>query len=304
MKKVVPFLENATHEKPRAAIFLSGGGSNAGKILTRLAGAADHAPFRIAALVTDAPEQSRAAELAASFGHPLIALDIRRFYQAHGETRVSIQTPRGRELREQWTDALRQKLNPIKPDFGILAGFVPLTNLTADFPCLNVHPGDLTYCKDGQRYLVGLHTIPIERAILEGLDAMRSSVIVAQPYSGSGKEMDSGPILGISEPVAIDCQGETLEGLQELANKRPPKRPKGGFGDRLEALACHNQDRLKEQGDWVVFPQVVDDFARRHFGQDEDGDLWARIAGRWHPIETIVYGLHGREVRFRAEQET
>ena len=43
----------------------------------------------------------------------------------------------------------------------------------------------------------------IERAILEGLDELRSSVIVALPYTGSGGDMDNGPILGLSPAVPV-----------------------------------------------------------------------------------------------------
>ncbi|MBN2452091.1 MAG: hypothetical protein JXR77_17015 [Lentisphaeria bacterium] len=287
---------------PRLAIFLSGGGSNAERILSRAAAAASP-PFRPVALVTDAPQTSRAGELGARFGLPVVALDIRRFYEERGEGRVSIATPRGQAIREEWTQALRARLAPHRVDFGVFAGFVPLTNLTADFPCLNVHPGDLTYLKDGKRHLVGLHTLPIERAILEGLDYLRSSVIRALPYTGRGEDMDNGPILGISGPVPIDLAGAELDALRREQAQRPGKRPRGGYGDRLEQLAAAHQERLKEHGDWTVFPAVVFDVARGRFGLDERDGLHYRIGAAWHPIETVVYDENGsREVLFRAGQ--
>ncbi|MFA5206219.1 MAG: hypothetical protein WC708_17620, partial [Lentisphaeria bacterium] len=146
---VRPILTGAAGAKPRAAIFLSGGGSNAERLLAGLAAAPADTPWTAAALVTDAPETSRARELGARFNVPVVAEDIRAFYRAHGETRVSLATPKGRELRTAWTGRLRAALQPLAPDFGVLAGFVPLCNITGDFPCLNVHPGDLTYLKDG-----------------------------------------------------------------------------------------------------------------------------------------------------------
>ena len=125
---------------------------------------------------------------------------------------------------------------------------MPLTNLTADFPCLNVHPGDLTVEDSGRRLLVGLHTIPIETAILRGFDHLRSSVIVAQTYTGAGGEMDSGPVLGVSPKVGIDLQGRSLDELRGIAARRPPQRPVGGFKDSLESIASHNQNLLKKGG--------------------------------------------------------
>jgi len=300
MQTVSPLIDVRAERTPRAAIFLSGSGSNAERIIERLREAGPEAPFAVCALVTDAPEHSRARELADAYGIALVEHDIRRFYGERGHKRVSIMTAEGRQIREQWTDDLRLALQPRQPDFGVLAGFVPLTNITGDFPCLNVHPGDLTYEKDGGRYLVGLHTAPIERAILEGLDSLRSSVIVAQPYTGSGGEMDSGPILGISEPVPVSLQGVDLAELKRCATARPARRPPGGFGDVLERIAAANQTNLKEQGDWIVFPQAVFEFAGGRFAEEADGGLCYRTGSQWHPVETVVFGRDRRELVFRS----
>jgi folate-dependent phosphoribosylglycinamide formyltransferase PurN len=303
LNTMTPLLPH-TSGRPQAAIFLSGSGSNAEQILRRYRGELQNGTtpaFDIAALVTDAPETSRARELAAEFALPLIAEDIRKFYTQNGEKRVSIATPRGQELRAQWTDRLRKQLAPLNITFGIFAGFVPLTNLTRDFPCLNVHPGDLTYRKDGQRYLVGLHEFPIERAILEGLDYLRSSVILAGAYTGCGEDMDNGALLGISTPVPIDITDAQLEEFRKLAAERPAKRPVGGYKDALQIFASQCQDKLKEYGDWVVFPQVIWDFAaNRFFIDDTTGQLYFQIsAGHTLPIETIEYAANGeREVLF------
>ena len=300
MSSPTPILRTVPGRLPRLAIFMSGTGSNAERVLERVGHTGPETPFVIAALVTDAPETSRARELGRLFDLPVVENDIRQFYAARGESRVSIATPAGQRIRQEWTDALRGQLAPLDIDFAVFGGFVPLTNLTGDMPCLNVHPGDLTYRKDGQRYLVGLHTVPIERAILEGLDYLCSSVIQALPYTGQGDDMDNGPILGISEPVPIDLQGASLAELRECSARRPAKRPKGGFGDRLEEIATACQNTLKEEGDWKVLPAVVYEFARGRFAVDEAGGLCYRLDNKWHPIETVVYGDGRQEVLFRA----
>ena len=288
---------------PRAAIFLSGTGSNAEELLSRLE--ADRASgrgvsFEVSCLVTDAPATSRAAEIAGKYGLPLVAEDIREFYHARGQSRISIATPEGQRIREEWTDALRRSLEPYGVSFGIFAGFVPLTNLTAELPCLNVHPGDLTYLKDGRRYLVGLHQIPVERAILDGLDYLRSSVILATPVTGSGEDMDGGPLLGISPPMQIECTGEELDGFMKIAAGRPARRPVGGFRDALEEYAVSCQNRLKAEGDLVVFYPVVRDFADDRFYADDSGKLFFRQAsGKFLPILTVQYSRDGsRELLF------
>lgn len=293
MKMINNFLKDSENTF-RGAIFMSGSGSNAEKIL-EYTSAIPQKSWIPAAIVTDRPETSRAFEIASKFDLPVVELDIKKFYNERGEKRISIMTEKGREIREQWTDTLREKLVPFSVDFGILAGFVPLTNITNDFPCLNVHPGDLTVEKDGQRLLIGLHTIPIETAIIEGFESLRSSVIVAQSYTGGGSEMDTGPILGISTPVKIDFCGNSLEALFDCAKKRPESRPVGGYKDLLEDVAKKNQENLKEGGDWVVFPPVIEDFASGNYGIDEAQNLFLKEDGNWKPISTIEFGEDSRK---------
>ncbi|MGE4565617.1 MAG: hypothetical protein AB7F32_12150 [Victivallaceae bacterium] len=274
---------------PRAAIFLSGSGTNAEVILERRRTAALPA-FTPAALVTDAPETSRARELATRFGIELIALDIRAFYRARGECSIRLSTPRGREIREEWTAELRRLIAPCNIDFGILAGFVPLTNLTGDFPCLNVHPGDLTVCApDGSRLLAGLHLLPVEKAITMGLPTLRSSVILAQSYTGNGdKEMDSGPILGISEPVPVRLDGHSVAELAAVRDLRPGgKRP--AEPDLLEIIARRNIENLKVNGDHVVFPRVIDAFASGRYGRRGATLCFRGEDGRFVPVETVEF---------------
>jgi len=298
---IKPLLVCPAARRPRVAIFMSGSGSNAERVIERVRERRP-AVCDLAAIVTDAPETSRARELGRLYDLPVIEHDIRRFYAQHGEMRVTIATARGRELRERWTDGLRALLAPLAPDFAVFAGFVPLTNLTGDLPCLNVHPGDLTQRQDGRRYLVGLHTIPIERAILAGLAEMRSSVIQALPYTG-GEDMDNGPILGISGPVPLALQGASLEDLRRQFQARPERRPKDGYGDPLERLAKANQEALKLHGDWVVLPPVVLDVAAGRFATSDDGGLWFSLGGEWRPVETVIYAEDGsREVLFRSPE--
>lgn len=292
MPGLTPLFAPPAGRRPRAALFLSGSGSNAERILARHAQQAAPA-FDPVVLVTDRPDESRAAALAAQFGLPVLAHDIRAWYRARGLTRVSLATAEGRAAREEWTAALWAQLAPgaqYAVDFGIFAGFIPLTNLTRHLPCLNVHPGDLTVLVDGQRHLVGLHTIPIERALLAGQTQLRSSVILADPYGGAGADMDSGHLLGVSGPVPVDWQGLDLAAARQLAAARPAERPPKGYADALEALAAHNQDALKRGGDWIVFPPVVDAFAAGRYTHDGHGALHYRHDdGAWRPVLTVEY---------------
>lgn len=280
-------LENVNEGKiPRGAIFMSGSGSNAEKVLDFHKETS--AKWLPVVIISDCPERSRAAEIAADYDLPLVELSIREFYRQHGEDKISLGSENGRRIRGLWTDALRKKIAPFNIDFGILAGFMPLSNITGDFPCLNVHPGDLTVERNGKRILVGLHAVPTELAIVNGFKTIRSSVIIAQPYTGQGGEMDSGPILGISPELELDLQGFTSEQLLDIYNRRSGRKPAGGWKDALSKIASVNQERLKEKGDWIVFPQVVNDFAAGKFAI-ENGGLYYKKENTWNKVRTIEY---------------
>ena len=272
----------------RAVILMSGSGSNAEKLLDSLKNC-DNTTWKPVAIFTDAPLKSRAFEIAEKYEVPFIKLDILEFYRNRGEQKISLSSEKGRIIREEWTNQVRKLLEPLNPDFGILAGFVPLSNITADFPCLNIHPGDLTVEEKGKRILVGLHTIPIENAIIRGFSEIRSSVIIAQSYTGKGGEMDSGPILGISVPVKIDYMDKNIQELLEIHRIRPTSRPVGGYKDLLEDIAKHNQEILKREGDWTVFPPAVSDFASGKFKICEKGKLNYLLDGKWIKVKTIIY---------------
>lgn len=279
---------SANREIPHAAIFMSGSGSNAEKLLESI-NSKEGKSWDASMIFTDAPLKSRAAKIAEDYKIPYFELDILEFYRKRGETKVSLATEKGREIREEWTKEVRKILRPFKVDFGILAGFVPLTNITSDFPCLNVHPGDLTVEENGRRIFVGLHTVPIEMAIVRNCRTLRSSVIIAQTYTGQGGEMDSGPILGISSSVKMDLGESKIEDIKRIYESRPPQRPLGGYKDLLEEIARENQENLKINGDWLVFPPAVKDFASGKFGYDENNFLYYLVDDSWKKIKTVEY---------------
>ncbi|MBS1368821.1 MAG: hypothetical protein HPZ91_02590 [Lentisphaeria bacterium] len=289
IKKIFP---GASGRPARAAIFMSGSGTNA-EALLRYCAERPGCSFSPALIVTDAPESSRARVLSAEWGIPLVEHDIRAFYAARGESAISLVSERRRAIRAEWTDMLRELLVPREIDFGVLAGFVPLCNITADLPCLNVHPGDLTIEAGGRRILAGLHFRPVETAILAGHASLRSSVILAQPFKGGGEaEMDSGPVLGVSRPMPVELCGESVSSLSAVR----AARTHGPCRDRLREVAAFNLEKLKAAGDHVVLPRTVDDFAGGRFGTDGAGRLYFRNGDAWVPCRTVEYGTDERSV--------
>lgn len=285
------FSPHTSGDPARTAIFMSGSGTNAEALLEFCA--AGGCAFRPVVLATDAPETSRTRELGKRFGVPVAELDLRRFYRERGEESIRLDSPRRRELREEWSEALYELLRPFSPELGILAGFVPLSNITSRMPCLNVHPGDLTLEDErGRRFLAGLHLVPVERAILAGHDALRSSVILAQPYTGDGSgEMDSGPVLGVSAPMPLELEGATCEELRRIRMERVPGKVPD---DMLRQLAERNVERLKYAGDHVVLPRAAADFAAgRFFSEGRRIGFLADGAAAPEPALTVEYRADG-----------
>lgn len=260
------FLKNNDSGQYSAAIFLSGTGANAEKLLSERMDV-DH--WKPVVLVSD--RRSSAAEtLGERFQVPVVIHDLKEFYAAHGFTQTLLNTPEGMAARQAWTDALREKLAAYTIDFGIFAGFVPLTNIVDDFPCLNIHPGDLLYEEDGERILTGLHTIPVERALVRELPYLRSSVIVVESLRADRKNIDGGYLLGVSAPVAIPWDDGLREKVRACAAAREGKKRTEYKGDFLMTFASEMLEKLKCEGDLVIFSQIVKDFAACHFTFDND----------------------------------
>ncbi len=250
--------------KKKTIIMLSGTGSNAEALLEY--SCRPDCGFEVSALFTDRPDRCRALEIGKKFNKEVLQLDIFEYYKNHGEKGIGLINERRNQLRDQWTLEVEKVIDNAgyRPDFLLLAGFEPLSNITKDFVTLNVHPGDLTVERNGKRFLNGLALKPIELAILEEFPHLKSSVIIAQPYTGKDEDVDSGPLLGISKPMKIDFMGYTLDELRTADASRPAKRPKG-YTDILHEVAEHNQNLLKKCGDHVIFPQAADDFAKGLF---------------------------------------
>lgn len=290
------FFQTVGEELPSCAIFMSGNGTNAEKIIENAINS-ENANFTIKVLVTDRPKSSNTKALADKYKLPIVAVGLKNFYRENGLESTSLATKEGKRIRTLWTQQLLTELNPYKIDFGLLAGFEPLCNIMVAFPCLNIHPGDLTYTKDQKRVLVGLHTLPVEKAILEGHNFLRSSVILAEPFLDKGDNMDAGHILGICDKVNINFMGHALEELEACYFSRPEIKPKNGFDDSLEKVAKYNLQQLKEKGDWVLFSKVINDFASQRFCEDKDGEFYYCLPNPI-PVTTVLYGTGFKEIIF------
>ena len=69
--------------------------------------------------------------------------------------------------------------------------------------------------------------------------------------------VDQGPILMISPPLPVIVKKEW-----DLSNP-----------EHLKEAEAFNQERLKENGDWLIFPKTIEYLAQGRYGRDEAGTL-------------------------------
>ena len=143
--------------------------------------------------------------------------------------------------------------------------------------------------ENGKRKYGGLHNLPVEKALLDNFKALRSSVILVQPFTGSGKDdLDSGPVLGVSGYVEMPKGELELEEYQKIFDARTPGAK---IADGLREYASICIEKLKYGGDHKVFPACVKDFALGKFGLDENGQLYYRrtLNDAFEAIKTVIY---------------
>jgi phosphoribosylglycinamide formyltransferase 1 len=121
------------------------------------------------------------------------------------------------------------------------------------FMGINVHPADLAVLTpDGRRRFTGAHAV--SDAIAAGERTIHATThLVSQ-------EVDMGPLLMVSAPVPVEI-------------------PPGADLSRPEVLAQvadANQERLKELGDWIIFPRTIEEIARGYFQRDDAGTIHYR----------------------------
>ena len=138
-------------------------------------------------------------------------------------------------------------------DLIINAGYMSIMTpvLLDEYPgmIVNVHPADLTVMDGDHRMYVGIHVV--EQAILRGDTFLKSTTHIVR------KEVDGGEILLLSEPIRVELD-ISLEELQ--INKKM----------RKEVVSSH-QTRLKESGDWVIFPMTIEMISKGRFTIGENG---------------------------------
>lgn len=229
---------------------MSGSGTNLRKILEhqeKLRSEEGKYIYQMVAIFSD-NWQSKAPEIGKDYDIPVIIHDIGSFYQKLNAPRTDL------KLREKFDRMTVDMLKPFKAKVVAYGGYMSLATkpLIQAFTGVNVHPADLSVPgeKKGTRKWTGGHAVRDQ--IQAGEKFLRSTTHLIEPAC------DMGRIFLISKPMPV----QVPEGIY-LSDKT-----------QLQKVADLNQERLKQFGDWEIFPKTIEFIARGYFQTDSSGKFY------------------------------
>ena len=251
---VTPIFDSKKTARPmRVAAFMSGSGTNIIKLIEKekaLKAGEAVSPFEVIFIFSDRSDGACAGEkIAFDNGLPYFSYDTRAFHRLRSLKRTVL-TPEGMAARKKYDRVAMRLADAFEIDAIALGGYMSYITLNR---CVNVHPADLSIrLPDGRRKYVGDYAV--RDAIAAGENTLRASTL----WTDEG--VDTGPLLMVSDPLSVELP-QPLETLRK-DNKR-----------FLQIVEEH-QKRLKEVGDWMIFPLTIEMIARGRFGLDEDNRVY------------------------------
>jgi len=251
---VIPIFNPEKSRRPmRVAAFMSGSGTNIIKLLERereFKKENGSSPFHVIFIFSDRSDGvCHGEKIACENGIPYFSYDIRSFHRLKGLKR-EVTTRQGLSARREFDSVATSLIKAFDIDVIALGGYMSYITLER---CINVHPADLSILTDeGKRRYVGDYAVL--DAIASGETLLRSSTL------WTDRGVDTGPLLMVSEPLKV----ELPESLESLLKDRK----------RLLQVAKEHQERLKELGDWKIFPRTVEMIARGRFALDENNRVY------------------------------
>jgi phosphoribosylglycinamide formyltransferase-1 len=251
----IPIYRPEPGRRMRVACFMSGSGTNARLIIER---SLQHgSSYRVELIFTDVKDETldsegkkvcKALDIAREHGIAYKCVDIMDFYGSRGHT-----SKKDLSLRPDFDKQIVATIEKHRVDLIALAGYMSITTKPLldryDGRMINVHPADLSIVVKGERKYVGIHTV--RDAILEGEKEIRATTHVVR------EKVDNGEILLLSKPVAIKLpSGVTLDKLRKDK-------------DMLKFVVEAHQDRLKREGDWVIYPLTIQMIGEGSFALDD-----------------------------------
>ena len=249
-----PIYPYNAQRKMHVALFVSGSGTNGLRILE--ASKKQESNYEVVLIFSDVKNERtkkngskmcRAKDIADEWGVGYECVDIRDFYTERGlkRTDLSIRPDFDRLV----VDAIKDYDIDLIANAGYMSIMTPVLLDVYTGKVVNVHPADLTVMDGGKRKYVGIHVV--EEAILAGDTAIRSTTHIVR------EEVDHGEILVVSEPVPVKLDVS----LQELEADKTLRKE----------VVSDYQNKLKEQGDWVIYPLTIQMISEGRFALGTDG---------------------------------
>ncbi len=229
--------------------FMSGSGTNLVKIIEHMQDFFDkngYVLYSIKGILTDNPT-SNASTIGDKYGIPVEINDISHFYKSKNLKRSDL------SVRAEFDTISLKKIEKFKPDLIVLAGYMSVLSrvIINRYLTINIHPADLSILDQfGKRKYTGAHAV--RDAILAGEKFIYSTTHIVE------EEVDNGKILIISKPVEVIL----------------PKNFNPEDKNMLISTEKENQNRLKENGDWQIFPLTLDYISLGYFEIDEKNNLY------------------------------
>ncbi|MFH1054077.1 MAG: formyltransferase family protein [Candidatus Woesearchaeota archaeon] len=280
-------------EPMRLAIFMSGSGTNAKKILERFLAdtlKTEGNSFDPILIFSDNPDSNAERIGGEDYKDQGLTLStvtnpIREFYQGK-----CCDNLKDFDLRAAYDAQQVELLKDMRIDAVALAGYDwalsrECLEATSDIVWMNVHPGDLRKKKaNGEPAYRGLGWVPSAKAILAGEDYVHSSVHLVTA------KVDEGGLLAISEGVLVQDEIWSLDTRANIiwqgSGYKPIKRILDYIRDHpdmeekalawrfpLFGAARELQETLKVKGDWVIYPETICNVAKGRYESAPYGNL-------------------------------
>ncbi|MBS3144136.1 formyl transferase [Candidatus Woesearchaeota archaeon] len=241
-------LHNPSSGPMRVVGLMSGSGSNLTEIIKfekRVQQQRGQSPYTVVGIFSDRATSS-AVQIGATYDLPVVVRDLKSFYAARGKPRSDM------GVRKEFDAATVRALAPFTATVAAYAGYMSIaTNFLLEaYQGVNVHPADLSILEGERRKYTGDHAV--RDAILAGELYLRSCTHVLE------EKVDYGKIFMRSAPVKVQLPVDFDPKDQEL----------------VQRVVDEHQNRLKKEGDWIIFPQTLLLMAEGRIAQDEQGNLY------------------------------
>ncbi|MGD9162824.1 MAG: formyltransferase family protein [Desulfobacteraceae bacterium] len=252
--KLKPFYDPEQNDGPmKVAAFMSGSGSNIRMLLKRekeLIRDRGESPFHVVFIFSDRSDGGCQGEkIALENGLPYFSYDIRKFHGIRGISRT-VASSEGLDARREFDSIAGNLVKAFDINLIALGGYMSVTTLKG---CVNVHPADLSILTpDNKRKYTGDHAVL--DAIVNGEKSLRASTL----WTDQG--VDTGPLLMVSNPVEVNLPVP----LDALKKDR----------DFLTRVVDEHQEKLKEKGDWIIFPRTIEMIAEGRFAFDNQNRVY------------------------------